>query len=79
MIMTIAMRTIYGYWPWQRRPKETMQENVEKVFREQLVPFSEKDKADETESQRDSKEGLADTQEDGTSPRSSPQSDGARD
>jgi len=56
-----------------------MQENVEKVFREQLVPFSEKDKADETESQRDSKEGLADTQENETSPRSSPQSDGARD
>ena len=40
IVTTIGMRLLYGYWPWQKQPssKETMQDHVMKVFREQ-PPF----------------------------------------
>jgi len=42
LFMFAGMRSLYGYWPWQRRPPEqTMKQNVETVFREQPPPFSE--------------------------------------
>jgi|KBSSwiStaDraftv2_1062776.scaffolds.fasta_scaffold126711_2 hypothetical protein len=70
-VMTIGMRLIYGYWPWQKRPiavpKEKiadLKQDVEKVFREQLPPFSEADMINEKKPQPDSEEGVANPQAD---------------